>query len=117
MEKERVEIRMQVLVTKGQKYWVAICLNHYFAAQGSNIEDALQSLMETQAAYMICNLEQEREPLHGTKAAPDELWELFTESANPVNKNMSVKIPKEFQGQKIYDSLANDVRIIKETAA
>ncbi len=69
--------RLQILLLNDRGPWVAICLQHYLAAQADSPTKALEALNWTYWTQILLDKEKGIEPLSKVEKAPAEYWERF----------------------------------------
>ena len=82
------ESSVRVLLTLGslKDTWIAVCLEHYIAAQGNSTEAVIREFKAMFAAEIIYGMEHGNadQPLAGIEPAPDKYWQMF-EAATPFD--------------------------------
>jgi hypothetical protein len=83
---------LRVLLLNEKGGWVAQCLEHDIAAQGTSIKDAISSFVDVFGGQITLDLKANREPLSGKKEAPSWYWRAFREAeqlARPIRLPLS----------------------------
>lgn len=73
------QFSISVLFTRGDKAWVAQCLEYDIAAQGDSISEAKKAFEATFIGTMVLNARRGRDLLDDVPAAPKLYWEQFNE--------------------------------------
>jgi hypothetical protein len=69
--------RLKILLLNDRGPWVAICLQHYLAAQAESPTKALEALNWTYWTQVVLDNEKGIEPLSKVGKAPEEYWTRF----------------------------------------
>lgn len=84
--------RLNILLRTEQDIWVAQCLDFDIAAQGKNIDGALDSLERVFIGQIVLDQKRERSPLENIPSAPAEFWKLF-EKGTKIKKERFFYLP------------------------
>ncbi len=82
------EFRISILLKKEGPCWVAQCLQHDVAGQGSTIQEAFYQVERALFGHMVYDLERGVEPLAKLKRAPDVYWRMFGR-AEPLRRDLA----------------------------
>ena len=84
--------RLRLLLLKEGTQWVAQCLEHDLAAQGPEIDDAVNAFVDLFAAKVIADAAAGREPLSSCKPAPAYYFDL-AQRAKHIEDSMPRRLP------------------------
>ncbi len=70
---------LKILLLNQRGPWVAICLEHYLAAQAESPRKVLEALNWTYWTQVLLDKEKGIEPLSRVEKAPEEYWKRFDE--------------------------------------
>ena len=101
---------MRVLLIKEDAVWVAQCLEHDIAAQGTTIADAKDAFVRNFAAQIAVALKYGEEPLATFAPAPKYYWDLFSMAerlAEPIRIKDPMTIPPAFMINATQKTLAD----------
>lgn len=76
---------LHVVVFRGQRHWVAQCLEVDIAAQAERLEDLPDRFARALLADMRLCREREQEPFSGLPQAPARYWAMW-KGSEPVNE-------------------------------
>ena len=89
-------ISLKLLLIKEGSQWVAQCLEYDLAAQGPEIDDAIDAFASVLAAKIIADVNGGREPLAACKPAPDHYFVLARRAKHidsPVPRRLPDEVP------------------------
>ena len=101
---------MRVLLLKEETVWVAQCLEHDIAAQGSTIAEAKDAFVRAFAGQIAVALDHGEEPLATFEKAPPYYWDLFNKAerlADPIRISDPIEIPPAFMTNAVQKTLAD----------
>jgi hypothetical protein len=87
---------LRLLLIKEGTQWVAQCLEHDLAAQGVEIDDAVDAFASILAAKIIADIKAGREPLANCKPAPAHYFALAQRAKHldaPVPRRLPDEVP------------------------
>lgn len=87
-------LTLRILLFKEGAQWVAQCLEHDLAAQGPEIDDALDAFASILGAKIIADTNAGREPLIACKPAPDHYFAL-AQRAKHIDDSVPRRLPDE----------------------
>lgn len=85
-------ISVNIVVFKGDKYWVAQCLEFNLCSQGDSVRNALDGLAETMAANLIRNMKNKEQPFANCDPASEYYYKLHY-NGNPAAQKMLSYLP------------------------
>ena len=92
--KNESSIRVLLMPGSLNNTWIAVCLEHYIAAQGTSTDDVIREFKTMLAAEIIYGIEHGNadQPFAGIEPAPNKYWEMF-DAAKPFDPpSMTVNI-------------------------
>lgn len=104
----KTETGLKVLVFQEDKTWVAQCLEHDIAAQGSSIRHALDALGYTLLEQITLDQEDGLEPLSQIGQAPERYFSLFQKG---LRLSDEIQIPSTATPRKQELTHMNEMRI------
>jgi hypothetical protein len=90
------KFNVRILLIKEGSQWVAQCLEHDLAAQGPEIDDAIDAFATVLAAKIISDDRAGREPLSTCKPAPERYFMMAQRAKhieNPVPRRLPDEVP------------------------
>lgn len=88
------KLTLRLLLIKEGSQWVAQCLEHDLAAQGEEIDDAIDAFASILAAKIISDTKAGREPLVNCKPAPAHYFAL-AQRAKHIDTPTPRRLPDE----------------------
>lgn len=85
---------LTILLSHGGSAWVAQTLEHDLAAQGENIDDAIENLSAVLAGQFISDVRAGREPLEACPPAPAYLFERL-KRAKRLDMHQPIRLPDD----------------------
>lgn len=85
---------LTILLLKEGTQWVAQCLEHNLAAQGPEIDDAIEAFSDVLAAKIITDVRAGRDPLASCRPAPTRFFEL-AQRAKHIESSIPLRLPDE----------------------
>ena len=82
---------LKVLLLKEGKFWVAVCLDYDFVAQGDSEDEAMARLCRTHHAHVVRCQEEGIEPLSDLQPAPKQYWDLFEKIAGQMKIHKDIR--------------------------
>ena len=102
--------QLTILVFVERERWVAQCLQLDIAAQGSDIDDALEAWMLTFASQIISDAAVGRVPFSNVPPAPPEYFER-SRAARPTSERHILRLPSDVPAQWTTRTLDAEVRV------
>jgi hypothetical protein len=93
-------VTFRILLFRGIEHWVAQGLEYDIAAQGKDIDEALQRFKHVVMAQLISDRRQGRRMFEGLGQAPRSYWESF-EKAHRLAETLPVEIPMHEDDQAV----------------
>ena len=87
-------LTLRILLIKEGSQWVAQCLEHDLAAQGPEIDDAIDAFVSILAATIVTDAEAGRQPLSRCRPAPAEYFDLVRR-AKHLDRTPPRRLPDE----------------------
>ncbi|HTY11807.1 MAG TPA: hypothetical protein VMF88_12135 [Bacteroidota bacterium] len=78
---------------KGTGNWIAQCLEHNIAAQGKNIQKAVEAFTKTFVGQVVLDVKYDRKPLEGIPKAPAMYWDKFFNQSSKLSERHPVYLP------------------------
>jgi hypothetical protein len=88
------EKKLRLLLLKEGSQWVAQCLEHDLAAQGPEIDDAINAFVTVFAAKLIADRKAGKEPLSTCPPAPAYYFEL-AQRAKHIDESIPRRMPDD----------------------
>lgn len=90
------KLSLRLLLLKEGTQWVAQCLEHDLAAQGPDIDDAIDAFATVLAGKLLADFNAGREPLSTCRPAPAHYFELVRKAKHlesPMPRRLPDSIP------------------------
>lgn len=68
---------VHAVIFKQEGWWVAVCLEHYFATQARSLVEIDYQLQRSLVGYLAIAKDQGAAPFEGLPPAPKKYWDMF----------------------------------------
>ena len=110
------QIALRVVVFQEDEFVCAQCLEYDIAAEGKTLDDCLYQLGRTVIGHVAISAENDLEPFHGLKRAPQRFWDWFEQSKIPLTGALPVFTGDELTRQGVIIE-PPDIRVAQPHAA
>ncbi len=102
------QIAIDVVFIKCSSVWTAISVNHYVAAQGNTIPDALNAFMYAFLGQVLVHRETGLDPFVEMKPAPEVYQQIFKKAIKlDTKKDSKFPVPAWIPETHIIDKMIN----------